>query len=746
MLPEHYRLLVVEDNEPDAQQLERALRRAGGRPPFEIRRARSAAEAVAVLAERAFDAIVLDLSLPDASGAECFEGIRAVAGDAPIVIMTGHEDDALALSLLERGAQDYVLKSQLSPPDVERCIRYAIKRREAERALERGLRTAEEAARAKGSFIAAMSHEIRTPLNAILGMADLLLGTTLQRDQREYVQVFRRAGRGLLDLLENVLELSRLESGRFELRHDSFDAVSLVQDCVEMFGFAAHGKGLALVADMEPTLVPHRIGDPARVRQILVNLVGNAVKFTEAGCVEVSLRDVGAGSGLEIEVLDTGPGIPSDRLERIFERFAQADPGVFTRHGGSGLGLALCRELVERMGGSIGARNRPKGGAGFTVRVPLRVDPLVQTEPKPLARLAGLRVLLVDDSQPERRCYAAWLRREGAEVVEVASAAAAREALALTRFGVAVLDARMPEEGGLSIAETLAGCVDRPRVVVLLSMNHRSADYARCAAAAAHPLLKPLRCETLVETVRGASPKTVEPDATLPTKLGSLKLLLAEDSVDNRALVEAFLRDTDVELRCVETGADALRVLRGEEFDLILMDVSMPEMDGHEATRRIRARERERGAQAVPILALTAHASPADARASLAAGCDGHMTKPFDRRALLEAIRRYARRPSGAEGELAPPEIDIDPQIADLLPDYLKRRSQDVGALRIALAAGDRDTLRTLGHRMKGSGTGYGLPRVSELGAELERAARHDDLAGADRTIQALAALLAALG
>jgi len=201
-----------------------------------------------------------------------------------------------------------------------------------------------------------------------------------------------------------------------------------------------------------------------------------------------------------------------------------------------------------------------------------------------------------------------------------------------------------------------------------------------------------------------------------------------------------------VELRCVETGADALRVLRGEEFDLILMDVSMPEMDGHEATRRIRARERERGARAVPILALTAHASPADARASLAAGCDGHMTKPFDRRALLEAIRRYARRPSGAEGELAPPEIDIDPQIADLLPDYLKRRSQDVGALRIALAAGDRDTLRTLGHRMKGSGTGYGLPRVSELGAELERAARHDDLAGADRTIQALAALLAALG
>ena len=747
MNPASYRLLVVEDCDADARHFQLTLDRSPSKPAFEFVRAKTITEAMAVLAQASPHAVVLDLSLPDAEGEEGFRAIHDADPEVPIVVLTGCDDDALAFSLLESGAQDYLLKSNLSAADLQRCLRYAIKRGEAERVLERARRAAEEANRAKDSFLAAMSHEIRTPLNAILGMADLLLETPLREDQRDHVQVFARAGRGLLDLLENALERSRIATGHFELRCEPYDVAALAEDTVEMFGFVAHEKGVALIADVAPDLPRQQLGDPARLRQILVNLVGNAVKFTDAGSVEVVVRLApgSQGQAFEIEVSDTGPGIPPDRIDSMFEGIAHSDSGDFARYGGTGLGLSICLELATRMEGSIEAANRPGGGARFAVRLPLVRDPEHVEEPASQQRLAGQRVLVVAPSSAEGRRYGAWLRNEGAVTSLCTSDELVQEALSDDLgFDAVILDARMAEQRGLAIAEQLATRPERPRhLIVLLSMDQRSDDYARCERIGARPLMKPLRREVLVEAARGRTPAACVTRNAELARLGPLKLLLAEDSIDNRNLVAAFLRGTGVSLVCARDGAEAVRTYQESNFDLVLMDVNLPILDGHEATRRIRVWERERGVPLVPIVAVTAYTSADDVKASREAGCDAHISKPFSRKTLLDAISRYAQA-SVIATKAALPDA-LDPEIADLLPAYLERRAEDVEALHSALAAHDYKSVRTLGHRMKGSGASYGLPRVSEIGAALEIAGKCGDQCGAEGAVLELARLVASL-
>jgi signal transduction histidine kinase/HPt (histidine-containing phosphotransfer) domain-containing protein len=710
-------------------------------------RAKTVAEAVAALERVSPHVVVLDLSLPDAEGEECFRAVHEADPEVPIVVLTGNDDDELALGLLESGAQDYLLKSALSTADIQRCLRYAIKRGEAERVLERARRAAEEANRAKDSFVAAMSHEIRTPLNAILGMADLLLETPLRDDQRDYVQVFARAGHGLLDLLENALERSRISTGRFELRHEPCDIVALAEDTVEMFGFVAHEKGVGLVADVAPDVPRKLLGDPARLRQILVNLVSNAIKFTDTGCVEVEVRLVPGSQGkeFEIEVSDTGPGIPPDRIDSVFAGMVHADAADFARYGGTGLGLSICLELATRMDGSIEAENRPTGGARFTVQLPLLRDAEDSESPGSQQRLAGRRVLVAVSSRAEGRRYAAWLRNEGAVATLCTSRESVRVALTGdSRFDAVMVDSRLDGQRGLAIAEELAARPERPRhLLVLLSMDQGSDDYARCECIGARPLMKPLRRELLVEASRGRIPAacvTRDPDLA---RLGPLKILLAEDSVDNRNLVAAFLRGTGVSLTCVGNGAEAVRAYQESNFDLVLMDVNLPVLDGHEATRRIRAWEHARGIPPQPVVALTAHTSAEDVKASREAGCDAHVSKPFSRQALHDAVSRYAWASVLATTGVAADAIDSE--IAELLPEYLERRYEDVATLNRALREHDFEVVQTLGHRMKGSGASYGLPRVSEIGAALEIAAKGADQDGAEGAVLELSKLIDSL-
>src|SRR5262249_48116993 len=344
-------ILLVEDSDPHATVAKYALAAGGVR----VEHCATLAAALERLGETDRPpptAVVLDLTLPDSGGMETFDRVAA-AGASPIVVLSAADDPGQALALIERGAQDYLVKGQNTGPAIARAVRQAIERGRLREEQRRAREQAEAAVRAQRSFVAAMSHEVRTPLNAILGMSELLAQTPLSPNQREYVEIARRCGRALQNLLDNALELSRLESGAAEISYEAFDLEGVVRECLEAFSFAAHQKGIALIADLHDDAIGTVIGDEGRLRQVLFNLVGNAVKFTERG--RVCVRAHSDGEHFAIAVIDTGIGIPHDRQAAVFERFVQAESGTTRRYGGSGLGLPLCRELGGVVGRGSGA-------------------------------------------------------------------------------------------------------------------------------------------------------------------------------------------------------------------------------------------------------------------------------------------------------------------------------------------------------------------------------------------------------
>lgn len=724
-------LLLVEDDGVDAERLRRAL---GGRSMqrFRVHEETSLEDARRWLAEHEVDLVVLDLSLPDSDGLETYTAMREAAPTLPIVVVTGDDDVELARRLIHEGAQDYLVKGEIGEHHIARCFEYAFERMEARRELEEARSNALQASRAKSAFVSAMSHEIRTPMTAILGMADLLRDTPLKPDQRQYVEIFRRCGRSLLILINNVLELSKLESGSVELGREELDLPGLLEDSVETFAFAAHRKGLSIAADLDPGLPARVVGDEARLRQVLFNLLGNATKFTESGDVLLSARperDQAGRERIRFEVSDTGSGISADRLEAIFERFVQAHEDVGRRHGGSGLGLSLSAELVRLMGGAIDVQSRPGEGSVFAFSLPL---PATSSAAPSAVDLTGRRALVVDDGV-ERELMGRWLRNAGADVRECTTVEEAERALDAEDFDLAILDCRMPERGGLELAEARwpeGTGPDGPRLILLLPMDHRVEDPGRCTALRAASLMKPVRRTTLLDALTRAEDPRDESRPETDGGLEGARILLAEDSPDNRTLVLAFLDRAGCETEVAENGGRALDLWRRGAFDLVLMDMHMPEVDGAEATRRIRREEERTGRLRTPIVALTAYAFQEQAELCLAAGCDAHVAKPFDRGRLFAAIREAL--------DTASIELDLPPEIADLASSYLANRRSELEELHAAAERGDFERIHRLGHNMKGTGTGYGFPEITRIGAALEGAADRAEAEEAARLVAEL--------